>query len=215
MNRTIVRRGALVAAAVLVVTTLGIGVTVTLGVPASRTLTGVVGDGAPGAITTTALAALAVRILPAGEAAINPTTPIVVQSAAGMVRSVTVANVVTGTTVHGALSHDRTTWTSTEPLGYGSSYRIDATAIMTDGVTAHRTKTLTTLSPAAQAYPSLIPSPDQSDVGVGQPIVVRFDKAVTHRAAAERALQVTASPRQPGSWYWMSSKEVHYRPRSY
>jgi len=213
VNRSVVRRGVLVAAAaVLAIMALGIGVTVALGRPVGRAPTNAVGTRVPVATTP---AALAVRILPAGRAAINPTTPIVVQSPVGTVQSVTVANVVTGTAVHGVLSQDRTTWTSTEPLGYGSSYRIDATAIMGDGATARRTETLTTLSPVAQAYPSMIPAPDQSDVGVGQPIVVRFDKAVTDRVAAEKALQVTAKPRQSGSWYWMSSKEVHYRPRNY
>jgi lipoprotein-anchoring transpeptidase ErfK/SrfK len=213
VNRGSARRGLLVAAAVLAVMALGIGVTMALGRPAGRTLTAEAGTRVPGASTTPA--ALAVRILPAGTAAINPTTPIVVQSTAGMVQSVTVVNIVTGATVHGTLSPGRTTWTSTEPLGYGSSYRIDATAITGDGAPAHRTETLTTLSPAAQAYPSFIPSPGQSDVGVGQPIVVRFDNAVTNRAAAEKALQVNARPRQPGSWFWMSNTEVHYRPRSY
>jgi lipoprotein-anchoring transpeptidase ErfK/SrfK len=116
----------------------------------------------------------------------------------GTLQSITVVNVASGTVVRGESSQDRTTWTSTEPLGYSSSYRIDATATAGSGAPVQRTKTLTTLSPAAQAYPSLIPAPD-SEVGVGQPIVVRFDTAVTDRAAAEKALAVTANPPQSGS----------------
>ena len=214
MNRSILRRGFVVAVVVLAVAALGIGWMVALGWPASPARGNPAGDDVPGAISTND-SVRAVRISPGGAAAINPTTPIVVHSTVGTVQSVTCVNIMTGTRVHGTLSQDRTTWTSTEPLGYGSSYRIDATAISRNGPIVHRTETLTTLSPAAQAFPSLIPAPGQADVGVGQPIVVCFDKAVTNRAAAERALRVTADPQQPGRWYWMSNTEAHYRPRSY
>ena len=214
MNRSVVRNRFYVAAAVLAVIALGIGVVVALR-PAARPGTDAAGDGDPGATTSTVPAAVAVQILPTGKAALNPTSPIVVRAPDGILRSVTVVNVATGRPVHGGLSQDRTKWTSTEPLGYGSSYRIDATAITSNGATVHRAEKLTTLSPSAQAYPSLIPSSDQADVGVGQPLVVRFDKAVTNHAAAQKALRVTADPPQPGSWYWMSNKEVHYRPQNY
>jgi lipoprotein-anchoring transpeptidase ErfK/SrfK len=45
--------------------------------------------------------------------------------------------------------------------------------------------------------------------------VVRFDHAITDRAAAEKALTVTSSPAQTGGWYWISDTEVHYRPQQY
>jgi lipoprotein-anchoring transpeptidase ErfK/SrfK len=211
VNRSAVRRRVLVAAAVLAVITLGVGLVMALARPAGLTLNHAAGDGAT---VTTVSPERAVQVVPAGAAAINPTTPIVVRSEVGTLQSVNVVNVANGTLVRGALSPDHTTWTSAEPLGYGSRYRLDATT-SSNGAPVHRTETLTTLSPTAQAYPSLIPSPDQSDVGVGQPIVIRFDEAVTDHAAAEKALEVTASPQQPGSWFWMSNKEVHYRPQSY
>jgi lipoprotein-anchoring transpeptidase ErfK/SrfK len=50
---------------------------------------------------------------------------------------------------------------------------------------------------------------------VGQPIVVRFNHPVRNRVAAQNALSVTSSPAQTGSWYWLSSTEVHYRPKTY
>jgi lipoprotein-anchoring transpeptidase ErfK/SrfK len=215
VNGSVVRRGVLAAAAAVVaVITLGVGLVMALGRPAGLAPDHAAG-GASGATITAVSPERAVQILPAGTAAINPTTPIVVRAVLGTLQSVTVANAASGTLVRGERSPDRTTWTSAEPLGYGSSYQIDATAMGANGVPVQRTETLTTLSPAAQAYPSLIPASGQSEVGVGQPIVVRFDTAVTDRAAAEKALAVTANPQQPGSWFWMSNTEVHYRPQSY
>jgi lipoprotein-anchoring transpeptidase ErfK/SrfK len=212
VNRGVVRRGGLAVAAVLAVITLGAGLVMALGRPAGVTPNHA--TGVPAATITTVSPERAVQIVPDGTAAINPTTPIVVRAMVGTLQSVTVVNAASGTVVRGEGSSDRTTWTSTEPLGYGSTYRIAATAVAGHGAPVQRTETVTTLSPAAQAYPSLIPAPD-SDVGVGQPIVVRFDAAVTDRAAAEKALAVTANPPQPGSWFWMSNTEVHYRPQSY
>ncbi|HZD14791.1 MAG TPA: Ig-like domain-containing protein [Pseudonocardiaceae bacterium] len=214
MNRDVVRRAGLAAAAVLAVVTLGVGLVMALGWPTGLAANHAPGSGVPAGTITTVSPERAVQILPDGTAATNPTTPIVVRAEMGTLQSVTVVNVASGTVVRGESSQDRTTWTSIEPLGYSSSYRIDATATAGSGAPVQRTKTLTTLSPAAQAYPSLIPAPD-SEVGVGQPIVVRFDTAVTDRAVAEKALAVTANPPQSGSWFWMSNTEVHYRPQSY
>jgi lipoprotein-anchoring transpeptidase ErfK/SrfK len=214
VNRSVVRRRVLIAAAVLAVVALGLGLVLALGWPAGLTPNHAAGGGVPSATKPTVSPERVVQILPAGTAAINPTTPVVVRALEGIVQSVTMVNAATGTVVPGTRSPDLTTWTSSEPLGYGANYRIAATAIGGTGAPVQRTVTVTTLSPTAQAYPSLIPAPD-SEVGVGQPIVVRFDTAVTDRAAAEKALQVTANPPQPGSWFWMSNTEVHYRPPSY
>ena len=56
-------------------------------------------------------------------------------------------------------------------------------------------------------------------MGIGQPIVVRFLTPITERAAIEKAMLVTA--RTPpgadvvGSWHWLSSQEVHWRPKEF
>ena len=52
-------------------------------------------------------------------------------------------------------------------------------------------------------------------MGVGQPLVVKFNHPVRDRAAAQRGLTVTATPAQAGSWYWLSDTEAHYRPQTY
>ena len=56
---------------------------------------------------------------------------------------------------------------------------------------------------------------NDSTVGVGMPIIVRFTEDVTDRAAVERALSVSTVPAIEGGWNWLSNKEVHYRTRTY
>jgi lipoprotein-anchoring transpeptidase ErfK/SrfK len=47
------------------------------------------------------------------------------------------------------------------------------------------------------------------------PVIVKFDVAVTDRAAIERHLSVETSPHQRGAWHWLSDHEVHWRPAHY
>jgi lipoprotein-anchoring transpeptidase ErfK/SrfK len=58
---------------------------------------------------------------------------------------------------------------------------------------------------------------DGSTVGVALPIRVYFEHAVptSMRAEVERHLVVTTSRPTDGTWSWMSSSEVHYRPSTY
>ncbi|MGH3436919.1 MAG: L,D-transpeptidase [Sciscionella sp.] len=156
----------------------------------------------------------AVSVTPLATDQVIPTMPIVVRAQHGHLTRVAVNNTASGVTVTGALSPDRTSWTSTEPLGYGASYLVKAAATGKSGQTTQHTATVHTVTPAVQAYPTVVPGPGQS-VGVGQPVVVRFSHAVTDRAAALKALHVASNPPQQGAWYWMSNTEVHYRPSVY
>ncbi len=169
------------------------------------------GPGADGAAA--AVVRPVVSVTPAGP--VNPTTPVVVHVTHGTAKSVTVTNAKTGTVVHGNLAADGSTWTSAEPLAYAANYAVAVDTVGTDGTPGQQSASVATLVPQQTAYPSFIPAPGAAAVGVGQPIVVRFDHAVTDKAAAERAMQVTANPPQQGSWFWMSSTEAHYRPQTY
>jgi lipoprotein-anchoring transpeptidase ErfK/SrfK len=150
-----------------------------------------------------------------GRDNVLPTTPITVKASGGTLDTVTVTNSATGTKVKGSLSDDKTTWTSSEPLAYSASYDVVADTLAPDGKKAEEKSTVKTLAPKATAFPSFIPAPSVTDVGVGQPIVVKFDKDITDKAAAEKALTVTTTPQQTGGWYWLSKREVHYRPQAY
>jgi lipoprotein-anchoring transpeptidase ErfK/SrfK len=159
--------------------------------------------------------AVSVRITPADASNTTPITPIVVKASGGTLDTVTVTNPTKGSTVKGSYTTDKTSWTSGEPLAYATAYQVVARARAEDGTTVDQKATITTLSPKAQAFPSFIPAPSVTDVGVGQPIVVKFDKDITDKAAAEKALVVTSTPAQTGGWYWISKRELHYRPQAY
>lgn len=144
---------------------------------------------------------------------VSPIAPVVVKIATG---TITDASITTpeGRVLSGSVSADHRTWTSTEPLGYNRHYTIQASATDTTG-TSTQTSTFTTLKPRATVFPSFFPNPGMKTIGIGQPLVVIFDKSPVDRAAAERALTVTTVPKVQGSWYWWDDRTVHYRPKDY
>jgi lipoprotein-anchoring transpeptidase ErfK/SrfK len=161
-------------------------------------------------------AGVEIQVMPDETSTVTPITPIVVKATGGTLDAVTVTNTAKGTKVKGgAYSADKTSWTSSEPLGYGTVYQVAVDATDGAGGKAARTATVKTLTPKAQAFPSFIPPPSVTDVGVGQPLVVKFDQDIADKAAAEKTLVVTSIPQQAGGWYWLSKREVHYRPQVY
>lgn len=166
--------------------------------------------------TVDAAPAPVVHITPDQGTPLNPTQPITVSVADGTAQTVHVTNTATGKAVDGTLAPDGHTWTSTGDLAYSATYAVAVDTLDRDRAPDHTDGTVATVDPKAEAYPSFIPAPNSvPTVGVGQPVVVRFDHAITDRAAAEKALTVTSSPAQTGSWYWISDTEVHYRPQQY
>ncbi|MGW5647633.1 L,D-transpeptidase [Saccharopolyspora sp. NPDC003752] len=155
-----------------------------------------------------------VDITAAGGDQVNPTTPIDVRVQNGKLTAVTVTN-PDGKQVAGQMADGQTGWRTTEVLAYDKVYDVAATVVDGDGKSTTQHKAIHTLAPEAQAYPSVVPAPSTHDFGVGQPIVVRFDHAIKDHVAAEKALQISSAPDQPGGWYWISDKEVHYRPQNY
>jgi lipoprotein-anchoring transpeptidase ErfK/SrfK len=117
--------------------------------------------------------------------------------------------------VVGALADDGASWTAGARLEPGTTYTVKAVAD-NDGATARRTASFTTadLTLDEQTYASIAPL-DGETVGVGMPVVVTFDVAVTDRSEFEKHMSVTAKPAQAGSWHWLSDKIVHWRPKSY
>ena len=116
----------------------------------------------------------------------------------------------------GQLGKNHESWTSTGRLEPGTVYLVTAEAERSDGkqvtkTTRFRTENLTL---DQQTYASVAPLQDET-VGVGMPVIVTFDVPVTDKASIEKHMAVTATPRQPGSWRWISDTEAHWRPKSY
>jgi lipoprotein-anchoring transpeptidase ErfK/SrfK len=115
--------------------------------------------------------------------------------------------------VLGKLSSDKKTWTAGTLLEPGTAYTVRSQAAVDGGksvtqITHFRTAPLTL---DQQTYPSIAPLSGQT-VGIGMPVIVRFDVPVTDRASIEKHLHVVAQPAQRGTWHWISDSEVHWRP---
>jgi lipoprotein-anchoring transpeptidase ErfK/SrfK len=121
-----------------------------------------------------------------------------------------------GGALPGRLSEDGTRWRAKERLEPGTKYRVGGVAVDADGLTRKLQRTFRTddLTLDDQTYASVAPI-DGETVGVGMPVIVNFDIAVTDRAEIERHLSVESKPAQQGSWHWISDHEVHWRPKTY
>jgi lipoprotein-anchoring transpeptidase ErfK/SrfK len=156
-----------------------------------------------------------IRTSPAdGAQSISPTEPVNITAQNGTFSQVTMTN-PEGRWVKGTLSADKKLWSSAEPLGYGRKYTVKATAVAPGVPTTESTTSFSTLSPARTIYPSFFPTPTMKTVGVGQPMVITFDKAPADKVAAEKALTVKTVPAVQGSWFWWDDRTVHYRPQTY
>ncbi|MBM7772405.1 lipoprotein-anchoring transpeptidase ErfK/SrfK [Actinokineospora baliensis] len=159
-------------------------------------------------------APLALALTPADKAAdVAPGEPVTVAATGGKLTAVAVTG-QDGRAVTGALAADGGSWQSAEPLGYGKTYTTTATAQDGQGKQASATSTFTTAKPKRQTALSMNPL-DGQKVGVGQTFAFYFDTAITDKAAAEKAIQVTATPATEGAYYWFNDKEVHWRPKEY
>ncbi|WP_246111103.1 L,D-transpeptidase [Terrabacter aerolatus] len=108
------------------------------------------------------------------------------------------------------------TWTAGDLLEPGVQYTLTMQAKDTDGKVVDTTKTFRTVNLTLDDQIDVAVSPrDGGTVGIGLPVVVRFDLPVVDRASFEKHMTVTATPAQSGSWYWLSSREVHWRPKTY
>ena len=118
--------------------------------------------------------------------------------------------------VPGRMSADNKTWTAGALLEPGTTYTVVSQASIDGGKSVKRTSHFRTapLTLDEQTYPSIAPLAGQT-VGIGMPVIVRFDVPVTNRASIEKHLHVVSQPAQKGSWHWISSTEVHWRPIHY
>ncbi|WBO66819.1 L,D-transpeptidase [Streptomyces camelliae] len=123
-----------------------------------------------------------------------------------------------GRYVAGELAADGSRWHSTSPLAANAHYTVTVSTEDGDGAPGRKVLTFETGKPTAQKRLNITLGPNSGQYGVGQPITAELDQAVkdkAQRAVVERALRVDSTPAVQGSWYWVSDKELHYRPKEY
>ncbi len=148
-----------------------------------------------------------------GAVGVTVDQPVTVAAEDGVLGSVTMVNDDEGVSVAGQLSPDGLTWHTTEPLGYNTRYTLQAQSLGLGGA-ASQQMTFQTHSPENLTMPYLLPN-DGEVVGIGQPVAVRFDENIPNRLAAQRAITVTTNPPVEGAFYWLSNREVRWRPAQY
>ncbi len=146
-----------------------------------------------------------------------PTVPVSLQVSNGWLQQVTLAN-QQGKAVAGALNRDRTAFTTTEPLGYGTVYTWGGSVVGRDGQAVPITASFTTVDPTKQVMGQFQLSDGQT-VGIAVPVILQFDAPISDKATVERALTVTTDPPTEGSWAWLPDEaqgaRVHWRTKEY
>jgi lipoprotein-anchoring transpeptidase ErfK/SrfK len=126
-----------------------------------------------------------------------------------------------GNQVPGIFDAAQQVWRSTATLAYDTSYTLTAEGTGHDGAALAGSRTFATLRPGGytgaeiRAFRGYGPPLNGGTFGVGQPIVIEFDRNVTDKAAVMAALDVKAVPKTVGAWRWIRDDEVHWRPREY
>ncbi|MDS0135352.1 MULTISPECIES: Ig-like domain-containing protein [unclassified Amycolatopsis] len=119
-----------------------------------------------------------------------------------------------GKVVAGKARADGSGWDSSEPLGYNKTYQLTATATGSDGKPVTQESSFSTVKPARQLGVSVNLGEGET-VGVGMPLIFTFTGNVADKAAAEKALKVTAEPATEGAFRWFGDKQVTWRPKEY
>ncbi|MFF4395868.1 Ig-like domain-containing protein [Streptomyces sp. NPDC001480] len=135
----------------------------------------------------------------------------------GRITDVTAVD-ATGRYVAGELAADGSRWHSTAPLAANAHYTVRISTEDEDGAPGRRTLTFDTSLPSTTKRLDVTFGPDAGTYGVGQPVTAKLSQDIkdkAQRAVVERALRVDSIPAVAGSWYWVSAKELHYRPKDY
>ncbi|WP_187122605.1 L,D-transpeptidase [Mobilicoccus massiliensis] len=121
-----------------------------------------------------------------------------------------------GKTVPGRVADGVWTSSADTRLVPDSQYTWRASAKNAAGEVQQQEMRITTLKPKISATYRV--TPDGNTVGVGMPVMVTFDSAVTSpklRADVERRMKLKVTPAQKGSWGWLDDRQLMWRPDSY
>ncbi len=119
-----------------------------------------------------------------------------------------------GTTVKGEIAADGLSWKPTGQLERATVYKIAATAVDAEGMEAHENSSFTTVSKENSFIGNFTPE-DGSTVGVGMPVSINFNKAITDKKAVQGGITVSSSSGQEIVGHWFNSTRIDFRPDDY
>lgn len=156
---------------------------------------------------------------PAGATDVSPSGRVMVTANSGTLDTVQLVNDA-GKVIPGVVTPDAKTWKPTTQLGYGRTYILRIAARGPGGMPSRQTSSFTTLDPSNQTevYLNTVSGASLQQggtYGVGTVVVAHFDEPITDKAAAEKRLEVTTTPRVTGVWNWIDDQTAHWRPEKY
>ncbi|GGO86600.1 L,D-transpeptidase [Wenjunlia tyrosinilytica] len=180
------------------------------------------GDGKAKSVNAGKGTAAQVTVTPGGAKSkdVDPGQTVKVAVEHGSLTSVEVAPAKgEGAEVTGAWGKGRQSWHSNRTMTPGTTYVVNVVATNAAGDRTKARKTFTTRTPQLFNSVNVVPS-NGAVVGVGQPVSIAFEQPVKDRAAVERSLSVTTSPKVEGSWGWVRDpltgvERVDWRPKEY
>ncbi|MFB7445558.1 Ig-like domain-containing protein [Streptomyces mirabilis] len=155
-----------------------------------------------------------IKITPADgsdNASINNAAAVTVSK--GTLAAVTMTT-ESGTPVSGQISADKKSWKPASPLDRATTYKVAAEATDSAGLVAHENASFTTVSPANSFIGNFTPE-DGSTVGVGMPVSINFNKAITNKAAVQKGITVSSSSGQEVVGHWFNANRLDFRPENY
>ncbi|MGW0207296.1 Ig-like domain-containing protein [Streptomyces sp. NPDC003233] len=141
-------------------------------------------------------------------------SPVEVAVSNGKLTKVTMTAVATGTEIPGTLAADGTSWKPNGRLERATMYQVAAEAEDAKGRPVTGNATIATVSPANDFLGHLSPEAG-STVGVGMPVTVGFDKAISDKAAVQSEIRVSSSSGQRVVGHWLNDDRLDFRPENY
>jgi lipoprotein-anchoring transpeptidase ErfK/SrfK len=158
-----------------------------------------------------------IAITPSGGTDRRPDRGLTVTATGGTLTNVQAS--AGGKAVEGTMNQAATAWRSTWALAVGEGYTVTASGTGPSGAPVTRTVSFHTFTPKHTFVTQTVEGYHQT-YGVGMPIILYFDRAITNRRAIEKALQVRSSLPVTGSWYWddvcgTAPTCLYFRPHHY
>jgi lipoprotein-anchoring transpeptidase ErfK/SrfK len=152
-------------------------------------------------------------VVPVGEVPFDQ--PVTVEVQDGTIEAATVTS-DGGEALDGEVADDGARWVSADLPLPGATYSVSTEVAdeVGDPVTLTGSFVVAAVPDARRLTLTLQPG-DADVVGVGAPIIVRFDQQVTEQAEVEAAMHVSSDPQVVGAWRWLSSTEAHFRPQEF
>ncbi|MFD8379689.1 Ig-like domain-containing protein [Streptomyces sp. NPDC059679] len=119
-----------------------------------------------------------------------------------------------GKEIDGEITEDGGSWRPSRHLSSATTYTVDAVAKDSQGLTASRHSSFTTLRPK-KTFVGVYTPEDGSKVGVGMPVSIHFTRGITDPGAVEKGIKVSASPSVPIEGHWFGNDRLDFRPEKY